>query len=202
MANSKKTLTADNWATAALEAIAEGGVEMVAVEPLARRLGVTKGSFYWHFPNREALLYAAVAIWEAQETEGMLARIGEEMDPRRRIQRVFSKVDASQRASQLYFALAAAAAKDPHIGEIVGRVSRRRVEYLDECYVALGMDKAEAHRWATTAYSVYLGILQVRRDVPDALPEEPQSREYQEYMAHMFATLIPELHPSVKSQVA
>ena len=202
MSNSKKTLTANDWAAAALDAIAEGGVEMVAVEPLARRLGVTKGSFYWHFQNREALLLAAVSIWEDQETEGMLERIGEEMDPVRRIHRVFTKVDASQRASQLYFSLAAAAAKDPQIAEVVGRVSRRRLDYLEDCYLALGMNKDEAHRWSTTAYSVYLGILQVRRDLPDALAEEPQSKEYQEYMTHMFSTLIPDLHPTAKNQVA
>ena len=46
-------LSADDWAQAALEQIAEQGVAAVAVEPLARRLGVTKGSFYWHFPSRE-----------------------------------------------------------------------------------------------------------------------------------------------------
>lgn len=202
MAQAKKTLSADSWAIAALEGIAEGGVEMVAVEPLARRLGVTKGSFYWHFANREALLYAAVKLWEARETEGMLERIGEELEPRRRIQRVFTKVDASPRASQLYFALAAAATKDAHIAEVVERVSRRRLEYLEECYLSLGMNTSEAHRWATTAYSVYLGILQVRRDLPDALPEDPQSGEYQQYMAHMFATLIPETEPTAKHQVA
>src|SRR3546814_8458026 len=49
-------LSAEDWAQAALDLIAEQGVSAVAVEPLARRLGVTKGSFYWHFPSREALL--------------------------------------------------------------------------------------------------------------------------------------------------
>ncbi len=199
---SKKSLSANDWACAALDAIADGGVEKVAVEPLARRLGVTKGSFYWHFTSREALLYAAAEMWEAQETEGMLARIGEELDPRRRIQRVFTKVDASQRASRLYFALAASSTKDKHIAGIVERVAQQRFSFIYECYVLLGMDKEEAHRWATTAYSVYLGILQVRRDLPDALPEEPQSDEYQQYMAHMFATLIPEMHPAIKAHVA
>ena len=43
-------LSAEDWAQAALDLIAEQGVAAVAVEPLARRLGVTKGSFYWHFP--------------------------------------------------------------------------------------------------------------------------------------------------------
>src|SRR3546814_18257468 len=47
----KGRLSAEDWAQAALDLIAEHGVAAVAVEPLARRLGVTKGSFYWHFPS-------------------------------------------------------------------------------------------------------------------------------------------------------
>ena len=45
-------LSAEDWAVAALDVIAESGLAAVAVEPLAKRLGVTKGSFYWHFPSR------------------------------------------------------------------------------------------------------------------------------------------------------
>ncbi|MBP8098362.1 MAG: helix-turn-helix transcriptional regulator, partial [Arenimonas sp.] len=56
----KPRLSAEDWARAALDVIAEQGLAAVAVEPLARRLGVTKGSFYWHFPSREALLVAAL----------------------------------------------------------------------------------------------------------------------------------------------
>ena len=46
----------DDWVEAARSAMVEGGIDAVAVEPLARRLGVTKGSFYWHFKDRRALL--------------------------------------------------------------------------------------------------------------------------------------------------
>ena len=60
----KSRLSAEDWALAALDVIAESGLAAVAVEPLARRLGVTKGSFYWHFPSREALLVAALERWE------------------------------------------------------------------------------------------------------------------------------------------
>ena len=51
----KNVLSANDWAEAALSAIAARGIEGVAIEPLARELGVTKGSFYWHFANRNAL---------------------------------------------------------------------------------------------------------------------------------------------------
>ena len=49
------------WIAAALECIAEGGIDAVRVEVLARDLGVTKGGFYWHFADREALLAAVTA---------------------------------------------------------------------------------------------------------------------------------------------
>ena len=61
-------LTADSWTGVALEAIAEGGLAAVSVEGLARQLGATKGSFYWHFNNRDALIEASLAAWEAGET--------------------------------------------------------------------------------------------------------------------------------------
>jgi len=63
----RQNLTADDWAAAALEAMASSGIEAVAVEPLARSLGVTKGSFYWHFPNREALMRRALELWSVRK---------------------------------------------------------------------------------------------------------------------------------------
>src|SRR5690606_41191321 len=68
-------LRAEDWAVAALDVIAEQGLAAVAVEPLARRLGVTKGSFYWHFPSREALLVAALERWEAMEQETVFGQL-------------------------------------------------------------------------------------------------------------------------------
>ena len=59
-------LSAADWEQGALDLIASQGLGAVAVEALARQLGVTKGSFYWHFPTREALLKAALLRWENQ----------------------------------------------------------------------------------------------------------------------------------------
>ena len=57
------TLTATDWAEAALHLIAEAGLGALTVEALAVRLGVTKGSFYWHFKGRAELLAAALGRW-------------------------------------------------------------------------------------------------------------------------------------------
>src|SRR5215469_32898 len=74
-ASGQRRLTRDDWITAALGAIADGGLAAVGVEPLAVRLGATKGSFYWHFENRDALLEAAVRRWEKETTTDVAAEI-------------------------------------------------------------------------------------------------------------------------------
>ncbi len=74
-ASGPRRLTRDDWITAALAAIADGGLAAVGVEPLAARLGATKGSFYWHFENRDALLEAAIGRWEKETTTDVVAEI-------------------------------------------------------------------------------------------------------------------------------
>ncbi|WP_419863244.1 TetR/AcrR family transcriptional regulator [Candidatus Poriferisodalis sp.] len=57
-------LSADDWVAAALDVLVSDGISAVKVLPLAKRLGVTRGSFYWHFENHEALLSRLLEVWE------------------------------------------------------------------------------------------------------------------------------------------
>jgi AcrR family transcriptional regulator len=198
MGTEKKSLTANDWAAAALDAIARDGVEAIAVEPLARRMGVTKGSFYWHYSHREALLMAALALWEKQETEEIFARVRREPNPRARIERLFATVHAGERAARLYQALSAAAIKDARIRTVVRRVSERGLQFLTDCYQALGLSTQDAHQWAMLAYSFYLGTLQVRRDQPEALPA---GEAYQAYVKYVTGRLLPESMPDLAESV-
>jgi AcrR family transcriptional regulator len=183
----KRALSAEAWAAAALDAMALGGLEAVAVEPLARRLNVTKGSFYWHFPNREALIKAALELWEQRETLDVVAGLEREPDPYQRIVDLFKRANTSYKAGRLYLALAAAA-DDVRVSEVVQRVSARRVQYLEQCYRALGMGADEAPLWATFAYATFIGNQQVHRDTPHTFPSGPRFREY---FKLMLRTLIP-----------
>src|SRR6185503_7754202 len=56
-------LDADAWIAAAFDALAKGGIDAVRVEALAKALDITKGSFYWHFADRRALLDAMLEAW-------------------------------------------------------------------------------------------------------------------------------------------
>ena len=71
----KGRLSAVDWEEAALATLAESGLGTVAVESLARRLGVTKGSFYWHFATREALIKAALERWEKSDEDIVVAQL-------------------------------------------------------------------------------------------------------------------------------
>ena len=185
----KTMLTSRDWAEAALDAIGQRGVEGVAVEPIARDLGVTKGSFYWHFANREALLVAALQLWEARETDDVLERVRQETDPRARIQRLITEVNASRRASRIHTALSSAT-KPGFVRDYVERVSKRRLDFIQDCYAGLGLGAETARRWALMTFSVFLGALQIRRDLPGEGPaaDEPA---FGDYVKFLMVTLVP-----------
>lgn len=183
----RQNLTVQDWAAAALDSLATGGIDAVAVEPLARKLGVTKGSFYWHFANRDALLRAALELWERQETVDVLARIGEEPDPYERIVKIFKQANAGYRSGRLYLAIAAAEDK-PMVREFVQRVTESRIDHLHQSYRALGFSERSARHWARFAYATFMGNLQIRRDTPD---EMPKGAQFNEYLRLMITTLIP-----------
>ncbi|MFW8594416.1 TetR/AcrR family transcriptional regulator [Cribrihabitans neustonicus] len=67
-------LSEDDWLRAAHETLCDSGVEAVKVMPLAKALGVSRTSFYWHFPDREALLEAMIRRWEEKNTGNLVAR--------------------------------------------------------------------------------------------------------------------------------
>jgi len=184
----KANLSVDAWAEAALEALASGGLDAVAVEPLARRLRVTKGSFYWHFATRDALLRAALALWEKRETFDAIEGVEEIANPFDRIVQLFKQANSSHKAGRLYLALAAAS-DHPAVGEVVRRVSAQRLAYLHKCYLDLGLSEHDAHLWSTFAYATFIGNQQVHRDTPERFPA---GADFREYFKLMLKTLIPQ----------
>jgi AcrR family transcriptional regulator len=180
-------LSAEDWAQAALDLIAEEGVAAVAVEPLARRLKVTKGSFYWHFPSREALLKAALERWEAVEQETVFGSLEAVSDPRERLRRLFQLVAHEVKSHVIYAALLKAL-DHPVVQPVMQRVSERRLEYLTASFRQAGMARVEAQQRARLTYAAYLGFLQLSLQL-----HQPRMshEEFDAYVEHVTATLIP-----------
>jgi AcrR family transcriptional regulator len=161
-------LSAADWEAAALDALAEDGLNGLSVEALARRLGVTKGSFYWHFADREALLAAALARWEESHTGRVIAALAGARDPRRRLTRLLGLALAGGRSDRIHVALANTS--HPLVRDALARVTRRRVAYLESCYLELGSTRPKAKQSALLAYAVYLGLVRLRLEAPKEIP--------------------------------
>lgn len=179
-------LSSADWETAALDALAETGVGGVAIEPLARRLGVTKGSFYWHFTDRDALLAAALRRWEKSYTERIIDTVADVRDPRERLTRLIGRVLVGGWSDRIHIALAAS--QHPLVREALARVSRRRLAYLESCYVDLGQPRREAKRSALLAYAAYVGLVHLRLEAPKELPAEDA---FAAYIKHLIGRLVP-----------
>src|SRR3546814_13623456 len=122
----KGRLSAEDWAQAALDLIAENGVAAVAVEPLARRLGVTKGSFYWHFPSRDALLQAALERWESVAQDAVFGTLETIPDPREPLRTLVQLVAPAAKSHVLYSALRPALPHPPAPPVMARTAARKR----------------------------------------------------------------------------
>ncbi|ROP40898.1 TetR/AcrR family transcriptional regulator [Saccharothrix texasensis] len=162
--------TRDDWTRVALRALVEGGVAAVAVEPLAARIGATKGSAYWHFPNREALLKATLERWEREHTEAVIELVESASEPLQRLRLLFSTVLEDVEHSAVELAMLAAK-DDPAVAPVLGRVTERRIGYLEELFAGLGFAADVARRRAVLAYSVYLGQALLLSAEPDLVAQ-------------------------------
>ena len=175
-ASGQRRLTRDDWITAALGAIADGGLAAVGVEPLAVRLGATKGSFYWHFENRDALVEAAIRRWEKETTTDVAAEITTARDtPASQFRRLVATVIERAEQDRVGPALLASAAH-PAVAPALARVTAVRLNLIATVLRRLGFSPAEARRRALLAYSAYLGHGQLAHSTPGVLPATKTGR--------------------------
>jgi AcrR family transcriptional regulator len=133
----------------------------VAVEPLARRLGVTKGSFYWHFANREALMAAAITRWETDQLADLQS--AQTADPSLQLQTLVRKALKLLGRPTVQRRLTAEADRNPHATAALARVTHARIGRIEAIYGAFGLPPREARARAAVAYAAVLGLEQIDR---------------------------------------
>lgn len=166
------SVSRDQWLEAAVAALAEGGVAAVRVEVLAARLGVTKGSFYWHFRDRAALLEGLLALWE-DETIWLVSEASLAATPRDRLVRFFELV-AERRDYPADVEMLAWARHDIDVAKRAEATERRRLDFITGELRASGFDDAEAMRRGRAAYLATQGWVEwVSRGMEryDTLPD-------------------------------
>lgn len=145
---SSPRLDAETWIEAALDALAANGVEAVRVERLAKSLGVTKGSFYWHFKDRPALLEAMLQSWRQRATLAIIDRLeGSKGSPEDRLNQLLSlprgQQERPRRAADIEAAIRLWARLDDKAAGCIAEIDRLRLSYIQSLLTATGRFSAD-----------------------------------------------------------
>lgn len=129
MADARTPRTA--WIDEGLRALRTGGPDAVRVERLARALGVTKGGFYWHFADRDALLDAMLDTWERTVIDDVIVALeGVDGDARDRLRGLFALAASRPDLVEVELAIRDWARRDEGAAQRLRRVDNRRMAYL------------------------------------------------------------------------
>jgi AcrR family transcriptional regulator len=154
---------------AALAALEAKGIDAVKVFSLSETLGVTRGSFYWHFRDRQDLLSSMLEWWDRGMTETVLDEISSlGGDPRARLWRAMELITEGGKAA-VDPAIRAWALYDPGAAAFVRRVDRKRIEFIRGFFREMGFSKEEVEARARML-AVYL------MSDPFVFAHEPRSR--------------------------
>jgi AcrR family transcriptional regulator len=145
------------WIEEALRALAAGGPDAVRIEPLAKSLGVTRGGFYWHFEDRDALLSEMLDTWERAATDEVIERVERRGGDARAKLRRAGVLTFSDDLLPVDLAVRAWSRHDPAVAERLRRVDNRRMGYLRELFGAFCAGEAEIEARSMLAFSLLIG---------------------------------------------
>ena len=157
-AASKAQKSSQDWVEAGLLLLGQQGVEAVRVEALARTLGVTKGSFYWHFRDRDALLAAILAHWQTIATQAIIDRVDAlGGTPAARVTALIQTTSQGKRGARVEHAIRAWGALDKQARAVLQVVDTRREEYVRSLLIEHGLAPARAAQRARILYLALIG---------------------------------------------
>lgn len=163
----KARLGRNDWVMAGLRALVRGGIQAVKVEALAREIGATKGSFYWHFKDLHELHQVMLELWESLATHAITAAVkASGRDGRGQLMLLVDMV--SVRPGEAYGGIGIEPAlrewgrTDPHAGAVVERVDRQRLADLQDFLAAAGVSVEERPSKAHLIYAAVIGFESLR----------------------------------------
>lgn len=155
----KPTAPRERWIEAGLHALAEGGIAAVRIELLAKTLGVTKGSFYWHFSDRQALLDAMLDSWETTYVDEVIQQVESVGgDARTRLRDLYALAEtAAPEVLPLDLAIREWGRQKPAVMKRLVQVDNRRMSYMRALFADFSRDAAEAEERSLLAFCVWVG---------------------------------------------
>ena len=154
-------LDRDAWVAGATEVLAEEGIAGLRVEVLAKRLKVTKGSFYWHFTDRRDLLLAVLSHWKEGRIRDIIKQT--RAQPGHELAQIYHVIDVysasrSRRGMLIELAVRDWARRDPEASVIVAEVDDVRLRCARDLFLACGVPMEEASSRCMLLYAYVFGV--------------------------------------------
>jgi AcrR family transcriptional regulator len=186
------------WLDAAFELLLDSGVESVRILPLAKRLKVSRTSFYWFFKDREALLDALIERWREKNTQGLVRQTEAYAESiTEAILNVFDCwLDPKLFDSPLEFAMRSWALQSEAVAREIDAADEARIEALTRMFERFGYAPLAANVRGRTIYLTQIGYISMKtqealevrmRRIPAYVEiftgQAPQPRELQRFQA-------------------
>jgi AcrR family transcriptional regulator len=155
-------LTAKDWLKMAEFELSKSGISAVRVEPLAKKLKVTKGSFYWHFSSRKELFEKLLTDWRIRSTNAIIERLNNaNLTPKERLKELFllpQKNLNHANGGALELAIRNWSQSDTTVKKTIKEIDTHRLAFISDNFEALGYDKCQAELKASCFYYTMQGF--------------------------------------------
>jgi AcrR family transcriptional regulator len=185
-----KRLSRNDWINAATKVLATSGIDMVRVDNLAKKLKITRGSFYYHFDSRKDLLQAILDSWRLKATEAVIESLKQKShDSKEQLMELMAlplKGEKAQEAASIEISLRAWGRRDDIARAAVDEVDSYRIGFIESLFIDMGHSKNQAKDLAHLVYS-YL----IASSLVDPSSSEEVKKERAERIAHFLADNCP-----------
>jgi len=155
----RKQLQRFDWLQQALEVFVSAGIDAVRITRLADDLGVTRGSFYWHFENREDLIDALVGYWKDKNTAAITQAVASVDSLADGIFRFFETcIDTASFDPRLDLAIREWSRRSPPIRTLVDREDAARIDALQTFFASFDYPMPNALIRARVLYYSQIGF--------------------------------------------
>ena len=153
-------LSEEDWVDAAIKILKDDNVRGIKIDALCKMLGVTKGSFYWHFSTRSDLLVAMLDHWRRRTTLNVIRSVsGAGVDPKSRMKLLFAlpRRSNSPASAQVEASIRDWSRRADLPRKAVKEVDEIRFDYITGLFADMGFDDTEARKRAYLAYCILMG---------------------------------------------
>ena len=150
-----KRLTRNDWLDFSLKQLSRHGHTQLTANRLAAKLGVSRGSFYWHFKDLHDFEKSLLARWADRSTEDVIDDLTHLRSARLRLSSLITR--AMDGNLKLERAIRSWGTSSKHVAKTIENVDRRRIEYIEEILRTTGVSDADIHTRAQMLYWASIG---------------------------------------------